>query len=111
LNGYHIKIFPAEQFQNLNNPQGGLFIQTSPPLTDGMRLTLVKVTDNQTNDIDFQNFVPPLGNNTGTFTYELNDIAGSTNLTLTLALHQSHFVEFTVKPEKALTSADDTQQN
>ncbi|HUB87817.1 MAG TPA: hypothetical protein VMB22_07990 [Verrucomicrobiae bacterium] len=111
LNGYHIKIFPAEQFQNLNNPQGGLFIQTSPPLTDGMRLTLVKITDNQTNDIDFQNFVPPLGNNTGTFTYELNDIAGSTNLTLTLALHQSHFVEFTVKPEKALTSADDTQQN
>jgi len=31
----------------------------------------------------------------------LQNIAGATNLNLTIALHKSRFVEFTAKPEKA----------
>jgi hypothetical protein len=36
-----------------------------------------------------------------TYGYQLQNIAGATNLNLTIALHKSRFVEFTAKPEKA----------
>ena len=40
-----------------------------------------------------------------TYRYGLRDLAGATNLNLTLALHKSRFVEFTAKPEKAAAAA------
>jgi hypothetical protein len=122
LNGYHVKIFPAKQFTDIGqnqNPQGGqsiqqliarsrdaikggLIIQTEPQLPDGTRLTLVKLTDNQTKDIQHLNYHDSAGyGNTTLYTYGLTDISGLTNLNLTLALHKSRFVEFTAKPEKA----------
>ena len=109
LNGVHLKIFAATLFtdQNFGNGQmgGGLHIQTTPSLPAGMRLTLVKLTDDQ--GLDVQNYNSgSSGNGTSTtYGYQLQNIAGVTNLNLTLALHKSRFVEFTAKPEKAAAAA------
>ena len=102
LNGVHLKIFPATQFtdQNYGNGQmgGGLHIQATPSLPAGMRMTLVKLTDDQ--GLDIQNYNSgSSGNGTSiTYGYQLQNIAGVTNLNLILALHKSRFVEFTAKP-------------
>jgi hypothetical protein len=104
LNGFHLKIFPAKQFADMppnSQPQGGLIIQATPPLPSGMRLTIARLTDDQTNDIGFwENSYNPNQNMTMD-QCQLRDISGVTNLNITLALHKSRFVEFTVKPEKA----------
>jgi hypothetical protein len=103
LNGFHLKIFPAKQFTDISpnqQPQGGLLIQTEPALAEGMRLTIAKLTDDQTNDVGFwENSWNPNPNLT-LHQCQLRDIYGVTNLNLTLALHKSRFVEFTVKPAK-----------
>ncbi|HUB87466.1 MAG TPA: hypothetical protein VMB22_06205 [Verrucomicrobiae bacterium] len=111
LNGYHVKIFPVKQFTDAGpnqNPQGELLIQTEPPLPAGMRLTLVKLTDNQADDIRHLDYNFP-GNNITGYRYGLTDINGLTNLNLTLALHKSRFVEFMVKPEQAPAAAEAAQ--
>jgi hypothetical protein len=107
LNGIHLKILPVKQFTDMppnSQPQGGLTIQTDPALPDGMRLTLVKLTDDQTNDVGYwDNGSGRYINNNINITYcryALRDLGGATNLNLTLALHKSRFVEFTVKPAK-----------
>jgi hypothetical protein len=104
LNGFHLKIFPAKQFSNMppnSQPQGGLMIQATPRLPDGMRLTIAKLTDDQTNDIGFwENSYSPNPNMTQD-QCQLRDMGDATNLNLTIALHKSRFVEFTVKPEKS----------
>ena len=107
LSGVHLKIFPAKQFTDVgqnNYQQGGLMIQADPALPEGMRMTLVKLTDDQTNDVGyFDNGMMKNGTGTTTVTlyrYGLRDLAGATNLNLTIALHKSRFVEFTAKPAK-----------
>ncbi len=108
VNGFHLKIFPARQFTDVapnSQPQGGLAIQTTPSLPAEMRLTLAKLTDDQTNDIEYWNYGTFRGGNSTTYRYGLRDLAGATNLNLTIALHKSRFVEFKVKPEKAAATA------
>ena len=107
LSGVHLKIFPAKQFTDVgqnNYMQGGLMIQADPALPDGMRMTLVKLTDDQTNDVGFfDNGLTrnATGNTTvNLYRFGLRDLAGATNLNLTIALHKSRFVEFTVNPAK-----------
>jgi hypothetical protein len=108
LNGFHLKILQAKQFTNVSPnayQQGGLLIQVNPDLTEDMRLTLVKLTDDQSYDIGHSDYGTYRNNNVTTYRYGLRDLAGATNLTLTLALHKSRFVEFTAKPEKAAAAA------
>jgi hypothetical protein len=109
VNGFHLKIFPAKQFTDMSpnsQPQGGLTIQTTPALPEEMRLTLAKLTDDQTNDIAYWDW-GTLGNGKTSTTsrYGLRELYGVTNLNLTLALHKSRFVEFTARPEKAAATA------
>jgi hypothetical protein len=108
LNGIHLKIFPAKQFTDVgqnNYLQGGLTIQANPALPDGMRMTIVNLTDDQTNDVNHMDYgVMRAGTGAAaatTYRYGLREIDGITNLNLTLALHKSRFVEFTARPEKA----------
>ncbi|HTV75933.1 MAG TPA: hypothetical protein VMD57_02960, partial [Candidatus Baltobacteraceae bacterium] len=105
LNGFHLKIFAAKQFTDVppnSQPQGGLTIQATPSLPEGMRLTIAKLTDDQTNDIGYWDSGWNGGGANGTiYHYGLRDLDGVTNLDLTIALHKSRFVEFTVKPEIA----------
>ena len=107
LNGIHLKIFPAKQFTDVgqnNYLQGGLMIQANPALPDGMRMTLVSLTDGQTNDVTYSTY-GTMRSGTGaaaatTYRYGLREMDGVTNLNLTIALHKSRFLEFTAKPEK-----------
>lgn len=104
LNGFHLKVFPVKQFTDAppnSQPQGGFTIQATPSLPEGMRLTLAKLTDDQTNDIGSWNYGTSGNGNSTTYRYGLRDLSGAKNLNLTIALHKSRFVEFTVKPEKA----------
>jgi hypothetical protein len=103
LNGIHLKIFQAKQFTDVNqnsNPQGGLYIQTNPDLPEGMRMTLLSMTDDQGNNVEHWDYGQYRNNNISTYRYGLRDVIGATNLNLIIALHKSRFVEFTVKPEK-----------
>jgi hypothetical protein len=103
INGFHLKIFTPKQFTDVGQNsylQGGLTIQITPSLTDGMRMTLVKLTDDQTNDIANMNNGTFGDGKSTTYRYGLRDLDGATNLNLTIALHKSRFVEFTVKPAK-----------
>ncbi|HZF01395.1 MAG TPA: hypothetical protein VE344_05805 [Methylomirabilota bacterium] len=105
LNGFHLKIFTPKQFTDAGQGsylQGGLHIQVTPTLPNGMHLTITKLTDDQTNDIASMNQGWGGGGATGTtFNYGLRDVGGATNLNLIIALHKSRFVEFTAKPEQA----------
>jgi hypothetical protein len=109
LNGFHLKIYPATQFtdQNYGNGQtgGGLHIQATPSLPAGMRMTLVKLTDDQGQDLQSYNSGTSGNGTSTTYGYQLQNIAGVTNLNLTIALHKSRFVEFTAKPEKTAAAA------
>jgi len=109
LNGFHLKILPATQFTDMNygNGQmgGGLHVQVSPSLPAGMRMTLVKLTDDQGVDVQNYNSGSSGGGTSTTYGYQMQNIAGVTNLNVTIALHKSRFVEFTAKPEKAAATA------
>jgi hypothetical protein len=103
LNGFHLKLFPAKDFTDAGNNnwmQGGLFVEASPAVGEGWRMT-VKVTDTQTNDIQSGEYNTTRNNNVSSFRFRLQDIADLTNLDVSIALHKSRFVEFTAKPEKA----------
>jgi hypothetical protein len=108
LNGFHLKILPATQFtdQNFGNGQmgGGLHIEAAPSLPAGMRMTLVKLTDDQGQDVQNYNSGSSGNGTSTTYGYQLQNIAGITNLNVTIALHKSRFVEFTAKPAKQETS-------
>ena len=112
LGGLHLKVYEAKFFTNTppnQNPDGGLWIEVDPALPKGTRLTLVKLTDDQTNDINHWDYGNS-GRKGGTiYRYGLQDMDGITNLMLTLAVHKSHFLEFTAKPEMA--AADSTDQS
>jgi hypothetical protein len=108
LNGVHLKVFPAKHFTDMppnSQPQGGLTIQITPSLPDGMRMTLISLTDDQTNDVGYWDQGTMRNNNLTSYRYALRDITGVTNLNLTIALHKSRFVEFTAKPAKPETNA------
>jgi hypothetical protein len=112
LNGFHLKIFAPSQFTDAppnNYLQGGLTIQITPSLSEGMRMTLVKLTDDQTNDIANMNQGTFGDGKSTTYRYGLRDLGGATNLNLTIALHKSRFAEFTAKPEKAPPTAAPAQ--
>jgi hypothetical protein len=111
LNGHHLKVLPAKDFTDAganNWMQGGVFVQVSPDLSPGFRLTL-KVTDNQSNEVTSSFYANNVNNNVATYRFRLQDSSGLTNLNLTLALHKSRFVEFTAKPEKAPATEDTAQ--
>jgi len=104
LNGFHLKIFTPKVFTDAppnSQPSGGLVIQATPPLPPGVHLTLVKFTDDQTNDIGNWNYGTMGSATSTTYRYGLRDLNDATNLNLTLAVHKSRFVEFIAKPEKA----------
>ena len=103
LNGVHLKIFPAREFTDVppnSPPQGDFTIQASPALPNGMRMTTVSLTDDQSNDVSYFAQGTFQNNNLTGYRYALRDVSGVTNLNLTIALHRNWFVEFTVKPEK-----------
>lgn len=104
INGTRLKIFPAVQFKDQN--QGGdqsvnFIIHADPdPETDGNRLTLISVANDQGRILENRN--SSWGG--GAYQFGFPNVRNSKTLNVTVALHQSRFVEFTVKPTKASTA-------
>ncbi len=101
LNGVHLKIFPAIQFtdQNSQNGQksGGIRLQADPdPETLQMRMGLASLTDDQGHEL--QGWGPNGGG--GVFSFQIFNLRNANSLNITIAIHKSRFVEFTVKPAK-----------
>ncbi len=100
VNGIHLKLFPAIQYQDQN--QGGgqsvsFSIKADPdPESEGMRVTVLKAADDQGRIL--QNRGSSWGG--GNYQYQYSNARNVKVLNLTIALHKSRFVEFTVKPAK-----------
>jgi hypothetical protein len=101
LNGVHLMIYPAVQFtdQNFGNGQkmGGIRLQVDPePDTLQMRMGIGSLTDEQGHNL--QSWGPNGGG--GSESIQIQDLRNAKMLNVTIAIHKSRFVEFTVKPVK-----------
>jgi hypothetical protein len=100
VNGIHLKLFPAIGYQDQN--QGGgrsvsFSIKADPdPEAQGMRLTPLKIADEQGHEL--QNRGSSWGG--GNYQYQFSVPRNVTSLNITIVLHKSRFVEFTAKPAK-----------
>jgi hypothetical protein len=107
LNGIHLKLFPAILFpaiqitdQNFGNGQrqGGIRVTTKPDLPDGYRLSIL-ATDEQGRALQGWGPNGGGGNGGGNYSEQIQNLRAKA-LTITVALHKSRFVEFTVNPTK-----------
>ncbi len=101
LNGVHLKIFPAIQFTDLSfgngQKSGGIRLQVDPDPQDlQMRMGIGSLTDEQGHEI--QHWGPNGGG--GTETIQIQNLRNAKSLNVSIAIHKSRFVEFTVKPTK-----------
>ena len=101
VNGIRLKLFSAIQYQDQNNGGGqsvSFSLKADPdPEPGGLRLTVLKATDDQGHDL--QNRGSSWGG--GNYQYQYANARNVKALNLTIAVHKSRYVEFTVKPEKA----------
>jgi hypothetical protein len=106
LNGIHLKIYPAIQFTNMNygsgEKPGGFRVQADETL-DGMQLTLATATDENGRPIPFYGGSGGGGNSRQ---IQLQNLRNAKFLNVTVALHKSRFVEFTVKPVAAAAKSN-----
>jgi hypothetical protein len=107
INGVHVKLFPAIQYSGQNPGMGGngkvvsVTFKTDPdPETSGMRMTPLAVTDDQGHALNNQGASWGGGN----YQYQFAEPRNTESVNLTIALHKSRFVEFTVQPQKAAAS-------
>jgi hypothetical protein len=104
--GLMIQIQPAV-VNFVGRPMNG--VNGTQTTDDGLRLALAKVTDGQGGEITSYNSGSSTtgtggADSSSTFRYRLRDIAGVTNINVTIALHKNRFFEFTVKPEMEATA-------
>jgi hypothetical protein len=101
-NGVHLKLLPPLLVPDKNSPgqkRVSVIIGADPDFNPkGMNLTVVSATDDQGRDLWH-----PFGSSwAGHYDLDFPNVRDDIkSLNLTLALHKSRFVEFTVKPEKA----------
>jgi hypothetical protein len=100
VNGIHLKLFSAIQYQDQNGGGGqsvSFSLKADPdPESSGLRITVLKADDDQGRVL--QNRGSSWGG--GNYQYQYSGVRNLKTLNLTLALHKSRFVEFTVKPAK-----------
>ena len=102
LNGIHLKIYPAistSQNMGMGQTMGGIHVTADPRLPDGFRMSLVDLTNEKGHKLQTFGFGPNSTGN-GNYVYQLPDLNDAKSLNLSIAVHQSRFVEFTVKPTK-----------
>jgi RNA polymerase sigma factor (sigma-70 family) len=102
VKGVHLKLLPPLMFTNENstgNPKDvSIIIGADPDFNpQGMNLTVVSATDDQGRDL-WHPFGVPWAGHYSIEIARVHDDVKSVNLTL--ALHKSRFVEFTVNPSK-----------
>jgi hypothetical protein len=100
VNGIHLKLFSAIQYQDQNNGGGqsvSFSLKADPdPELEGMRMTVLTATDDQGHVL--QNRGASWGG--GNYQYQYANARNIKSLNITVALHKSRFVEFTVKPAR-----------
>ena len=103
INGIQVKLFPAIQYTNPNRGNEGngkvvaIILKTDPDAeTAGTRLTPLTVTDDQGHKLSNQGASWGGGN----YQYEFPEPRNIESVNVTITLHKSRFVEFTVKPAK-----------
>jgi hypothetical protein len=104
LNGVHVKVFPGKLFTDApaNSRQaGGFQVQITPPLPAGLQMTIVKLTDDQGEDVQRTGTSTSRNATSITYGYLFGDLGNSKSLNFTIALHKSRFVEFMARPEMA----------
>jgi len=104
VNGIHLKLFPAIQYQDpgMGGQSVSFSLKADPdPEAQGMRLTPIKIADDQGREL--QNRGSSWGS--GNYQYQYSGVRNLKTLNLTFALPKSRFIEFTVKPQKAATAA------
>jgi hypothetical protein len=125
INGVRLNLFPAVLYTNQEQPTTNQFVfqnqddgkivsfslKAVPNLeSEGMKVTLVKVTDDQNRELQNPRSSHPtsriggLGRG-GSYQYKFSSPRDASALNITLALHKDRFVTFTVKPEKATAAA------
>ena len=106
VNGIHLKLFPAIQYQDQNNGGGqsvSYSLKADPdPEAQGMRLTVLKIADDQGHELQSRGSSWGGGN----YQYQYSGVRNLKTLNLTIALHKSRFVEFTVKPVTATATSN-----
>ena len=100
VNGIHLKLFPAIRYQDQNNGGGqsvSFSLKADPdPESSGLRLTVLKAADDQGREL--QNRGSSWGG--GNYQYQYANARNVQALNLTIAIHKSRYLEFTVKPAK-----------
>ncbi|HZF01394.1 MAG TPA: hypothetical protein VE344_05800 [Methylomirabilota bacterium] len=103
LNGIHVKLYSATQYTDQNEFPGGnskvvsITIKTDPnPETNSMRMSPLSVTDDQGRALNNRGASWGGGN----YQYQFAEPRNIQSVNVTIALHKSRFVEFTVKPTK-----------
>lgn len=102
INGIHMSVYPIiritdQGWGGMDQHPGGLRVVLEPDLPAGYRLSAI-VTNEHGHAL--QSWGPNGGGGNGSFNYvfQFPDIGDAKSLNVTLALHKSRFVEFTVKP-------------
>ena len=100
VNGIHLKLFPAILYQDQNNGGGqsvSFSLKADPdPESSGLRLTVLKATDDQGHYLQSRGSSWGGGN----YQYQYANARSVKTLNLAIVIHKSRYVEFTVKPEK-----------
>ncbi len=120
INGVRLKLFPAVLYTNQDQPSPNHFVfqnqddgkivsfslKAVPNLeSEGMKVTLVKVTDDQNRELQNPRSSHPTSRiggpgRGGSYQYQFSSPRDASALNITLALHRDRFVDFTVKPGK-----------
>jgi len=101
LGDNHLKVYPVihlsgDQARNYGGFMEGVVQINVDPQPDGMRMTIIKITDDQNRPVEFNNWA----SGGSDFRFSLKKLADVKTITITLALHRSRYVEFTVKPSR-----------
>lgn len=96
--GIHLKLFRGLQFLTSSDGQKHItvLVKADPyPQTKGIKLSVLKATDEQNRKLDFS-----WGGTTINYGFEPTWVHDAKSLNLTIAVQKLRFVEFTVKPAK-----------
>jgi hypothetical protein len=96
--GIHLKLFRGLQYSADSDGQKHItvLVKADPfPQTKGIKLSVLKATDEQNRELDFD-----WGGTTVNYPFEPTWVHDAKSLNLTIAVQKLRFVEFTVKPAR-----------
>ena len=98
VNGHQVSIFPVIQTTDQNwgpdQKPGGVRVVVDPELPEGYRMTVLATNERGRS---LQSWGPN-GGGGGAYVSQFQDLGNAKSVNLTIAIHKSRFVEFTVKP-------------